>query len=137
MKYLAALAALAPVAFAKSLCGQYQYHSAKDYYFNNNMWGAGTADGKQCLTVDSAGGDGVSFHVDWTWKGGNPNDVKAYPYAGRALSDKKLVSDISSIPTSASWGYKGDAKANVAYDLFTAKDPKHDESSGDYELMIW
>lgn len=137
MKSLAILAALAPLALAKSLCGQFQHHSSDGYYFNNNMWGAGTADGKQCLVVDKTARDGVSYHVDWTWSGGNKNNVKAYPYAGRELGTKKKVSSIDSIPTTASWGYKGNARANVAYDLFTAADPNHDESSGDYELMIW
>lgn len=137
MKSFATLAAIAPVALAQSLCGQFENTSVDGYYLNNNMWGSDSADGEQCTNIDKTGSDGVSFHVDWTWSGGDENGVKSYPYAGRELSEKKLVSDIGSIPTTASWGYQGDAKADVAYDLFTAADPNHDTSSGDFELMVW
>ncbi len=40
--------------------------------------------------------------------------------------------------TSVSWRYSTqDLRANVAYDIFTAVDPNHANSGGDYELMIW
>lgn len=40
--------------------------------------------------------------------------------------------------TSVSWSYSTqDLRANVAYDIFTAADPDHANSGGDYELMIW
>nr|5M2D_A Chain A, Endoglucanase-like protein [Hapsidospora chrysogenum ATCC 11550]5M2D_B Chain B, Endoglucanase-like protein [Hapsidospora chrysogenum ATCC 11550] len=136
-KCLALLAAVASLGSAQQLCEQYGYHAANGYYFNNNMWGQGSGSGSQCLTVDSAQSGGVSWHVDWQWSGGQ-NNVKSYPYAGRELPQKRLVSSIGSIPTSASWGYSGNnLRANVAYDLFTAADPNHETSSGDYELMIW
>ena len=79
----------------------------------------------------------MGFRAQWTWSGGQDN-VKAYPYAGKTLNQKRLVSQIGSIPTSVSWNYQGNnLRANVAYDLFTASNPNHDTSSGDYELMIW
>jgi xyloglucan-specific endo-beta-1,4-glucanase len=78
--------------------------------------------------------------VEWSWDGA-PNNVKSYPYSGRDLEHggkKKLVSNIASIWTKAEWDYRGDnIRANVAYDLFTAKDRGRDNSGGDYELMIW
>jgi xyloglucan-specific endo-beta-1,4-glucanase len=137
MKSLVSLGAFASLAFGQQLCEQYGYHAANGYYFNNNMWGAGSGSGSQCLTVNSAEAGGASWSVDWQWSGGEDN-VKSYPYVGTELTEKKLLSSIGSIPTSASWGYTGDnVRANVAYDLFTAADPNHDTSSGDYELMIW
>jgi xyloglucan-specific endo-beta-1,4-glucanase len=59
------------------------------------------------------------------------------PYVGKELEEKKTVASIDSIWTSASWSYDGDVRANVAYDMFTAADPEHEMSSGDFELMIW
>lgn len=54
------------------------------------------------------------------------------------MSQKKLISNIGSLPSSAQWSYTGNnIRANVAYDLFTASNPNHDTSSGDYELMVW
>jgi hypothetical protein len=138
MKAIALLAlALSPLAFAQSLCDQYAYHASNGYEFNNNMWGQGSGQGSQCTYVSSTSGNGVSWRVNWNWSGGE-NNVKSYPYSGRQLSQKRIISQIGSLPTSASWAYSGtNIRANVAYDLFTAADPNHSTSSGDYELMIW
>ncbi|KAH7316900.1 endoglucanase [Stachybotrys elegans] len=138
MKTAAILAlALSPLALAQTLCEQYGYHSSNGYEFNNNMWGSGSGQGSQCTTVNYSSGSGVSWRVEWNWSGGQ-NNVKSYPYSGRQLSQKRIVSQIGSLPTSTSWNYQGNnIRANVAYDLFTASDPNHSTSSGDYELMIW
>lgn len=137
MKFLAAVAALASAVSAQTLCDQFGYHSEGGFYFNNNMWGQGSGSGSQCTYVDDIRSDGVSWRTDWQWSGGE-NNVKSYPYSGRQLDNKRLISDIGSIPSSARWDYYGDnVRANVAYDLFTAADPNHDPSSGDFELMIW
>ncbi|RYP74925.1 hypothetical protein DL771_002709 [Monosporascus sp. 5C6A] len=133
------LFALAPAALvqSQSLCGQYSYYASSGYEFNNNMWGQGSGSGSQCTYVDRASSGGVAWHTTWSWSGGQ-NNVKSYPYSGRQLPTKKLVSQIGSIPTSTSWSYSNtNIRANVAYDLFTAADPNHATSSGDYELMIW
>ncbi|KAK6865251.1 glycoside hydrolase family 12 protein [Apiospora arundinis] len=140
MKFtLPVLGALASMGAAQqaSLCDQYGYHASSGYYFNNNMWGKNSGSGSGCTYVDYANSNSVGFHVNWQWSGGD-NNVKAYPYAGRTLSSKRTVASIGSIQSSASWQYSGNnLRANVAYDLFTAADPNHDTSSGDYELMIW
>ncbi|KAH6661685.1 concanavalin A-like lectin/glucanase domain-containing protein [Halenospora varia] len=131
------LAATTGVVWAQSLCEQYGYYSSNGYKINNNMWGRDSGSGSQCTYVDSASTSGISWRTTWTWSGGE-NNVKSYPYSGRQLSEKKLVSQINSIPTSASWSYStSNIRANVAYDVFTAADPNHSTSSGDYELMIW
>lgn len=126
-----------PAALAQSLCGQYDYFVKADYEFNNNRWGQGSGQGNQCTHVDSFNNNGVGWHVDWTWSGDQDN-VKSYPYSSRQISPKRLVSQIRSMPTLASWHYgDNNLRANVAYDLFTASDPDHVTYSGDYELMIW
>lgn len=64
--------------------------------------------------------------------------MKSYPYSGCSIPTKPLVSSVGSLWTKAEWDYSGsDIRANVAYDLFTASDPNHSTSSGDYEIMIW
>ncbi|KAH7020750.1 concanavalin A-like lectin/glucanase domain-containing protein [Microdochium trichocladiopsis] len=138
IKTLLAASALASVAWAQSLCDQYGYWSAGNgYYVNNNAWGAGSGSGSQCTYIDTKQSVGVSWHTDWNWSGGQ-NNVKSYPHSGRDLPTKRLVSQISSMPTKAEWNYAGsNIRANVAYDLFTANNPNHATSSGDYELMVW
>lgn len=138
MKSVSLLAFVGLAAAVESLlCEQYGQAESNGYYANNNKWGANLGSGSQCLSVDQMTTGGVSWSVDWTWSG-NDDMTKAYPYAGRTLTDKKLVSAITSIPSRADWGYSGEAiRANVAYDMFTSADAAHDTSSGDYEVMVW
>ncbi|UNI15459.1 Xyloglucan-specific endo-beta-1,4-glucanase [Purpureocillium takamizusanense] len=137
MKSTLALFALPAFTYAQQLCGQFESHSAFGFYVNNNEWGAAAGKGDQCTYVDNIKKDGVAWHTDWTWSGGDYN-VKSYPYSGRELPTKPLVGNITRLPTRAQWQYNGsNVRANVAYDLFTAADPNHSGSSGDYELMVW
>ncbi|KAI0506211.1 endoglucanase [Xylaria bambusicola] len=137
MKLVLAASALASLASAQSLCDQYGYFASSGYYVNNNAWGKDAGSGSQCTYIDKVLSPGIQWHTDWNWSGGD-NNVKSYPYSGRTLSSKKIVSSIGSMPTKAEWAYAGsNLRADVAYDIFTAADPNHDTSSGDYELMIW
>ncbi|KAB5540493.1 glycoside hydrolase family 12 protein [Coniochaeta sp. 2T2.1] len=122
----------------QTLCDQYAYWSGSGYEILNNLWGKDAAtSGSQCTYVDGQSGSGVSFHTTWTWNGGQ-NNVKSYIYAGRQVQKGRKVSSINSMQTSASWNYNTEnIRANVAYDIFTAADPNHANSGGDYELMIW
>lgn len=145
-----ALAAASPVAVspdqspnlaarqAAQLCGQYQYYAANGYEFNNNNWGKGSASsGSQCTTVDSTSSSGVRWSTTWNWQGGQDN-VKSYANVGKQFARGLNMAKIKSMPTNIQWDYQPrDIRANVAYDVFTAADPNHDKSSGDYELMVW
>jgi xyloglucan-specific endo-beta-1,4-glucanase len=124
---------------AASLCSQYAYYAANGYEFNNNNWGKGAASsGSQCTTVQSTSGSGVSWSTQWTWQGGQDN-VKSFANVGKQFAKGIKIANIKSMPTNIQWDYapRDGLRADVAYDLFTAADPNHDKSSGDYELMIW
>lgn len=124
---------------AASLCSQYAYYAANGYEFNNNLWGKDQASsGSQCTYVDSTSSNGVSWHTTWTWQGGQ-NNVKSYVNAGKQFARGIKVSNIKSIPANIQWTYDtpSNTRANCAFDVFTAADPNHSTSSGDYELMIW
>lgn len=129
---------LAQLGFCGSeLCEQFAYHAESGYGINNNIWGSQFGTGSQCTYTDSADYSGTSWHVDWTWWGG-PNNVKSYPYSGLEFSEKPLVSEVPALPVAVDWTYDGDEiRANVAFDLFTAADPKRDTTHGEYELMVW
>ena len=121
----------------KALCDLYAYYSTNGYEVLNNLWGKDAAtSGSQCTYYNGASGSGIAWSTAWSWQGGQ-NNVKSYAYAGRQF-DRKLVSDIRSLPTTVEWTYNTtDIRANVAYDLFTSTNRTHENSSGDYELMIW
>ncbi|KAF3048462.1 hypothetical protein E8E11_007376 [Didymella keratinophila] len=130
----AALAVSSPVAAdpivdlaprqAATLCDHYGYYAANGYEFNNNNnnWGKGSASSaSQCTTVRSTSSSGVSWSTTWNLVGGQDN-VKSYANASEHIT----------------WDYSNrNIRANVAYDVFTAADPNHDKSSGDYELTVW
>lgn len=140
--YLASLATALPSASLGKrqeveLCDQYEYWSGNGYEVNNNLWGMDAGTGSQCTYVDSSSESGIQWHTQWQWDG-SPNDVKSYVNAGKMFDRGRTVSSISTMQTSASWQYDTEnVRANVAYDIFTAEDPNHDTSSGDYEVMIW
>lgn len=141
---LSSLAAAAPSLPSEkrqqqTLCNQYAYWSGNGYEINNNLWGrdAATQGGSQCTYLDSASNNGLQWHTTWTWNG-SPDNVKSYVYAGKQIAKGRKITSIGSMPTSVSWRYNTEnIRANVAYDIFTASDPNHATSSGDYELMIW
>ncbi|KAK3395153.1 glycoside hydrolase family 12 protein [Podospora didyma] len=122
----------------KTLCEQYAYWSGNGYEVLNNLWGKDAATGgSQCTYVDGTANNGVQLHTTWTWQGG-PNNVKSYIYIGKQVTKGRKISQISSMQTTTNWSYNtNNVRANVAYDVFTAADPNHVNSSGDYELMIW
>lgn len=122
----------------RTLCEQYGYWSGNGYEINNNLWGRNSAtSGSQCTYVDGTSNGGVQWHTTWTWQGGQ-NNVKSYVYSGRQVQRGRRISSISSMRTSVTWRYStNNVRANVAYDIFTAANPDHENSSGDYEIMIW
>ncbi|KAK3293885.1 concanavalin A-like lectin/glucanase domain-containing protein [Chaetomium fimeti] len=141
--FLSSLVAASPLTSvekrqAATLCEQYGYWSGNGYEVNNNNWGRDAATGgSQCTYVDNSSGSGVSWHATWQWSGGEDN-VKSYPYGGKQVARGQKISAISTMETSVSWSYSDtNIRANVAYDVFTAADPDHVNSSGDHELMIW
>ncbi|KAK0638570.1 concanavalin A-like lectin/glucanase domain-containing protein [Cercophora newfieldiana] len=123
-----------------SLTELYAYWCGHSYEAINNLWGRDSAiSGSQGTFVSSASDGGVAWSTTWTWRGA-PNNVKSFPYAGRQFSRGKKIAGIQGMPTCVEWDYTGDLKgmrANVAYDIFTATDPQHANSGGDFELMIW
>lgn len=122
----------------KTLCAQYDYWSGYGYEMLNNLWGKDAASsGSQCTYLNGASNSGVQWSSTWTWQGA-PDNVKSYVYVGRQVTRGRKISQINSMPTSISWRYNTEnIRANVAYDVFTAADPNHANSSGDFELMIW
>ncbi|KAK5654206.1 hypothetical protein OQA88_7381 [Cercophora sp. LCS_1] len=123
----------------ETLSDLYAYWTNNTYELINNLWGRDSASsGSQCTYLTSDSPDHVAWHTTWTWTGA-PNNVKSFPYAARQFPRGRLISSISSLPTTVSWNYTGtkNLRANVAFDLFTSADKDHPNHGGDFELMIW
>ena len=129
----------APPPAKHVLSDLYAYWSGNGYELINNLWGKDAAtSGEQCTYLDDVSDDGVAWRTMWTWVGA-PDSVKSYPYAGRQFPRGRLISGIKEMPAEVSWRYDGGRgiRANVAFDIFTAKDKEHPNHGGDFELMIW
>ncbi|KAF2733971.1 concanavalin A-like lectin/glucanase [Polyplosphaeria fusca] len=110
-----------------SLCTQYAYYAANGYEVLNNLWGKDTAtSGSQCTYYEGAVGSGIKWSSTWSWQGAQDN-VKSYVYAGRQLTKGNTIAKIKTMPTQINWSYNttSNVRANVAYDIFTAQDPNH------------
>jgi xyloglucan-specific endo-beta-1,4-glucanase len=105
---------------------------------SNNLWGDAGTSGSQCTYLDSSSGSGLSWQTQWQW-GSGASYVKSYANSALNVPKNRLLSSISSIPTTADWAYSttNGVQADVSYDLFTSSNPNHVTYSGDYELMIW
>jgi xyloglucan-specific endo-beta-1,4-glucanase len=122
-----------------SLCTQYAYYATNGYEILNNLWGKDAAtSGSQCTYFEGSSGSSIKWSSTWTWQGAE-NNVKSYVYSGVLLTKGNTIGAIKNMPTQINWNYNttNGVRANVAYDIFTASDPNHVNSSGDYEIMIW
>lgn len=113
MKTFAVAAALTGLASAApssrlvprdTFCGQWDSEVAGPYTVYNNLWGMDNADsGEQCTTNNGVTDGSLSWSTAWTWVGG-PSSVKSYANVV-VESDKKALSEVSSIPAEWSWTY--------------------------------
>ncbi|TFK31985.1 concanavalin A-like lectin/glucanase domain-containing protein [Crucibulum laeve] len=92
----------------------------------------------QAIAVDK---DDVSWYTAYTWVGGNFK-VKSYANLDLRIGLGKVISAISSIPTSWSWTYtsaSSDLVANISYDLWLSNNSNSTgaSSSSTFEVMIW
>lgn len=104
------------------------------YTIYQDLWGEAQAtSGSQCSTINAEVDGSLSWSTSWTWAGGS-SSVKSYASAA-VIDIGKLVSSISSIPTTWKWSYAGsNLVADVAYDLFTSSTAAGDN---EYEIMVW
>lgn len=139
--------AYSPDAVVRSTCDNGGSIPVGTFWALNNLWGAGTGTGSQCVTARGLGADTLAWTTTWKWSGQNTK-VKSYvaaikgwhwgyPVAGSGLPLK--VSSIQAIP--ARWQYdltldlSTFQQVNVAYDIWTGT-TTNPGSPAD-EIMVW
>lgn len=143
---LAVLAAAPGVARAASTCANGGSITMGKYWINNNLWGAGSGSGWQCMWDSYQSGSTVGWGTNWSWSGGQYS-VKSYSSIvlgwqwGWKLSNTGLpvrLWDNHNINTG--WNYKvsGSGIMNVSYDLWlhTMANPGGGNDPSD-EVMVW
>jgi xyloglucan-specific endo-beta-1,4-glucanase len=86
---------------ATTLCGQWDSVQTGGYTVYNNLWGASSGSGSQCLTVDGMSNGLLKWSSTWSWSGG-PYSVKSYANAV-VQAPAARASSISSMPSKWQW----------------------------------
>lgn len=116
------------------------------YWLNNNLWGASSGTGSQCLWRTCQSGDLVGWGTSWQWANA-PGSVKSYAsivvgwHWGWKHTDTGLPVQLSSgKAVNCGWSFNVNqtGSINVSYDLFahTLANPGTNDDPTD-EIMIW
>jgi xyloglucan-specific endo-beta-1,4-glucanase len=130
-----------------------------DFRLVNNLWGAATGRGRQCLWTETDSPTGgsdrsspIAWGTEWSWEG-DPDTVKSYvactlgwhwgwptldgPVPGGPLP--AALDDLAAVPTEWQFGLTAapGARLNVTYDVWLAAvaDPGLNDPAD--ELMVW
>jgi xyloglucan-specific endo-beta-1,4-glucanase len=114
----------------------------------NNLWGASTGSGSQCVWAQVPDGPGIVWATSWDWAG-RDDKTKSYAAAvtgwhgGWRVAGAGLPVQLSSILRArTSWEFDLTPetldKANVTYDVWLSDDPDHDDQADPTgENMVW
>jgi hypothetical protein len=146
-----AIALLLPsqVALAAQGCANGQQIPVGKYYLFNNLWGANTGTGEQCIWDTANNGSSIGWSTSWNWSG--QFQVKSFDSVVLGWHFQKpttpyltgLPMQLSSDqPVQTNWTYHlsqngPNSTFNIAYDLWlhTIADPAMDNPSD--EVMLW
>lgn len=118
------------------------------YHLYNNLWGADTGSGAQCLWgASSNNGSHIGWGTHWSWTGAN-NSIKSFAavvlgwHWGWRIANTGLPIQLSSIQSArTSWSFnltqKTPGEINVTYDIWLGKKAKHNDENPTGEIMIW
>jgi xyloglucan-specific endo-beta-1,4-glucanase len=117
------------------------------YWLSNNLWGAQTGAGSQCLWDASATEQNIAWGTSWNWTG-QADAIKSYTSAvlgwhwGWKLPHTGLPAQLfalQSVPTS--WSFHltqaTPGAINVTYDIWLSINPHLGNANASEEIMIW
>jgi len=130
------------------VCGHLDSLVRGRYLLFNNLWGAETGSGEQCLSTEAPDtAEPLAWETSWRWDG-DSNTVKSYVAAvvgwhfgwpAPAWELPVALSSLAALPSR--WDYDLEASAasrlNVAYDIWLARTPEAPPQDITDEVMIW
>lgn len=131
----------------KRLCGNGDSILMGKFWLHNNLWGAHTGSGTQCLWKSSATGSRVGWGTLWNWTG-RADSIKSYAsvilgwHWGWKLPDTGLPIPLSAnrnLPTSWEFDLERTTPGgmNVSYDIWLSTNPRLGNANPTGEIMIW
>ena len=117
------------------------------YYLYNNLWGADTGTGSQCLWATSLDDTHLAWETEWRWLG-RDDTIKSYAavvlgwHGGWRAAQTGLPLQLSGARRiRTSWRFnleqQAGGKSNVAYDIWFSDNPQQDNEHPTKEVMIW
>ena len=137
------------VAQAAQVCANGQQIPMGKYYLLNNLWGANTGSGEQCIWDVGNHGSSIAWSTRWNWSG--QSYVKSYDSVVLGWHWQKqsapyltgLPLQVSSKqPVQTNWKYNitqngQNTTFNIAYDLWLHTIPNPTLDSPSDEVMLW
>ncbi|HEY7419854.1 MAG TPA: cellulose binding domain-containing protein [Ktedonobacteraceae bacterium] len=134
-------------ARAAQVCNNGDSITMGKYWLNNNLWGASTGSGSQCISDTSINGSTIAWQTSWNWTG-QTNAVKSYDSSvlgwhwGWKISNTGLPIQLSSNqPVQTSWSYNFNQTTaggyDVSYDTWLSPNANLGNANPSNEVMIW
>ena len=137
------------VAQAAQVCANGQQIPMGKYYLFNNLWGANTGTGEQCIWDVGNNGSSIAWSTRWNWSG--QSYVKSYDSVVLGWHWQKqsttyltgLPLQVSSKqPVQTNWKYSitqngQNTTFNIAYDLWLHTIPNPTLDTPSDEVMLW
>ncbi len=134
-------------ARAAQVCNNGDTITQGSYWLSNNLWGASSGSGSQCISNTSMSGNTIAWSTNWSWSG-SANSVKSYDSAvlgwhwGWKLANTGLPIQLSAnTSVNTSWNYNLNQTTqggqDVAYDIWLSTDPNLGNANPTDEVMVW
>ena len=137
------------IALAAQACANGQQIPMGKYYLFNNLWGANTGTGEQCIWGAANNSSSIAWSTKWNWSG--QTQVKSYDSIVLGWHWQAQTTDYltglplqisSNQPVQTNWAYNitqngSNSIFNIAYDLWihTISNPTMTTPSD--EVMVW
>lgn len=137
------------VAHAAQVCANGQQIPKGKYYLFNNLWGANTGSGEQCIWDVANNGSSIAWSTRWNWSG--QSQVKSYDSVVLGWHwQKQSTAYLTGLPLQVSsrqqvqtnWKYNftqngQNTTFNIAYDLWLHTIPNPTLDAPSDEVMLW
>jgi hypothetical protein len=134
-------------ARAATVCNNGDTITQGKYWLYNNLWGASSGSGSQCISDTSQSGNSIAWSTNWNWSGSS-NSVKSYDSSvlgwhwGWKIANTGLPVQLSSnTSVNTSWSFNLNQTTaggqDVAYDIWISTDPNLGNANPTDEVMVW
>jgi xyloglucan-specific endo-beta-1,4-glucanase len=131
----------------EKLCGNGDSILMGKCWLSNNLWGAQTGSGSQCVWNTSIRGSNIAWGTSWNWSG-RADSIKSYVsmvlgwHWGWKLPDTGLPVQLSANRNiHTSWEFNLDQLTpggmNVSYDIWLSTNARLGNANPSDEIMIW